>query len=180
MISRVRVKNGGLFKTVHKNQFKSAMQLCVFGKSLRKNGSFKMAVRIVFFVLIVVLELVPSKGSAQFREPAATNRGSLKAFPRDFLPGCTGDKWIANDKYRHFMGSAFAAAFGYLAMRYYLGQSRNEAVLFGGGFSFSLGIGKELRDKYFHAGCASWKDLTADLLGMTFGLIFYTETIRWQ
>ncbi len=137
-----------------------------------------MSARKILFLFIFILGLVPSKSPAQFRESTATNTKFLKAFPRDFLPGCSGDKWIADDKYRHFVGSAFAAAFGYCALHYYLDQPRNEAILFGGGFSFSLGIGKELHDKYFHAGCASWKDLTADILGMTFGLIFYTETIR--
>jgi len=139
-----------------------------------------MAARQSLFLLIIFLVMVPSNSLAQFRKSAAPHTKFLEAFPRDFFPGCSGDKWIANDKYRHFVGSAFAAAFGYLTMRYYLDQPKKEAILFGGGFSFSLGLGKELRDKYFHAGCASWKDLTADLLGIAFGLIFYTETIRWQ
>lgn len=140
----------------------------------------RMATRRSLFLLVIFLILVPSKGQAQLGKPAVTSTPFLRAFPRDFLPGCSGDKWIANDKYRHFVGSAFTAAFGYLTMRYYLNQSKKEAILFGAGFSISLGFGKELHDKYFRAGCASWKDLTADLLGMAFGLIFYTESIRWQ
>ncbi|GBD94875.1 lipoprotein [bacterium BMS3Abin05] len=134
-----------------------------------------------FYLLpgIACLFIVQSEGVAQVSQPDVKFHQNRIAFPKNFLPGCKGDKWIADDKYRHFVGSAFAAAFGYTAMRYYLNRPKREAVFVGGSFAFSLGVGKELRDKYFHAGCASWKDLTADVLGVAFGLIFYTETIRY-
>ncbi|NOY76763.1 MAG: hypothetical protein GXO76_02710 [Calditrichaeota bacterium] len=165
---------------MRKNQPVNGGRFSGFGRSSWKNSGRARAVHQSLFLLIIFWILVPASGLAQFRSPAGTSPPRVNAFPRDFFPGCSGDKWIANDKYRHFVGSAFAAASGYWMMRYNLRRPKKEAILFGGGFSFSLGLGKELRDKYFHAGCASWKDLTADLLGIAFGLIFYTETIRWQ
>ena len=165
---------------VYKSNPNNAVPVSIPEKSPWGKSVVKIAARRCLFLLIIIFGLLPSKSHAQFRKTAVTNTDFSNEFPRNFLPGCSGDKWIANDKYRHFVGSAFAAAFGYLTVRYYLDQPRDKAILFGGGLSFSVGLGKELHDKYFHAGCASWKDLAADLLGMTFGLIFYTETIRWK
>ena len=119
-----------------------------------------------------------SAGFAQKTAPPKSFPEKNEFSPKKFLPGCRGDRWIAEDKFRHFFGSAFLAGFGYTASRYWNGAPRQEALLFGGGLAFSLGLGKELHDKYAHAGCASWKDLTADILGAVFGLLLYTETIR--
>ncbi len=166
------------FISLKKKKSKNWAFLSGVGKFPAKNGSLRHFAQRFLFLIFLFICLVPSKSTAQFRTPAEKNRKLLVSFPRDFLPGCSGDKWIADDKYRHFVGSAFAAAFGYLAMRYYLDRPRKEAIFVGGSFALSLGLGKELRDKYLHAGCASWRDLTADIFGIAFGLIFYTETLR--
>jgi len=81
------------------------------------------------------------------------------------------DKWLAKDKADHFMSSAFLIGLGYYAAKKELNfsdpASRNIAV----GFSFSLGIAKEIYDGTFKKGTPSFKDLIADLLGAGFGYL---------
>jgi uncharacterized protein YfiM (DUF2279 family) len=133
----------------------------------------------IFFLFFSIFWLT-SSGFAQKTPPEKIPNSKKTVSFSHFLPGCQGDRWIAEDKYRHFLASAFLASWGYTVFRYWKGEPRGHAMLVGAGFSFFLGLGKELHDKYAHAGCASWRDLTADILGLAFGILFYTETIRFQ
>ena len=97
-----------------------------------------------------------------------TNAKELSAFPPDSLKlelKINNDQWLGKDKFDHFTGSAFLVGLGYFAARKELNRSvpasQNAAV----GFSLSIGIGKELYDKFSKKGTPSYKDLIADLLG---------------
>ena len=75
------------------------------------------------------------------------------------------DAWFSKDKFDHFCASAFLTGLGYYAARKELHNSdpasRNIAV----GFSFSLGVSKEVYDKVSKKGTPSYKDIIADVLG---------------
>ncbi len=136
--------------------------------------SLKMKVKagaVLFLWICILFSAAPS--FSQKSDSTKTAAWGKVLSLKEFLPGCKGDRWLAEDKYRHFWGSAFAAGFGFTVLRYWEHVSPREALFLSGGLSFSLGLGKELHDKYARAGCASWKDLTADFLGMVLGMVVY-------
>jgi uncharacterized protein YfiM (DUF2279 family) len=97
-----------------------------------------------------------------------TTAKELVAPPQDSLKldlKLSHDKWLGKDKFDHFTASAFLVGLGYFAAHKELDRSipasQNAAV----GFSFTIGIGKELYDKYSKKGTPSYKDLLADALG---------------
>ena len=80
-------------------------------------------------------------------QPDSTARQPIKPVPRDL--------WLAKDKADHLICSAFLVGLGY--------------YMAGLGFSFSLGIAKEVYDRRGRKGVASWRDLVADALGCGLG-----------
>jgi len=82
-----------------------------------------------------------------------------------------GDFWFARDKGDHFLVSAFLTGAGYYAARSELNASDPASLNLAAGFSLSMGIGKEVYDKYKRGGLFSWKDLGADVLGIGLGYL---------
>jgi putative lipoprotein len=78
------------------------------------------------------------------------------------------DPWFGPDKALHFGVSAGLAAGGYGVSAFVLDQ-RWQRALAGGGFSLTLGAGKELYDLSGH-GDPSWKDFTWDVVGTAVGV----------
>lgn len=86
------------------------------------------------------------------------------------------DSWFRKDKALHLMVSSLITGLSY---RVYHDEYRNPEVnsrLFGGAFTLLLGIGKETVDATRISSTSSWKDLTADGLGILFGLLLFTST----
>jgi len=79
------------------------------------------------------------------------------------------DLWLAKDKADHLICSAFLTGLGYYISRQEMNRSHAAALNLGLGFSFSLGIAKEVYDRTGQHGRLSWKDLAADLLGCAAG-----------
>jgi putative lipoprotein len=79
------------------------------------------------------------------------------------------DLWLAKDKADHLICSAFLTGLGYYASRQEMNRSHDSARSLGLGFSFTLGIAKEVYDRSGKKGHLSWKDLAADLLGCAVG-----------
>ena len=90
------------------------------------------------------------------------------------------DAWLGRDKALHFAASAGLAALSFRvsAARY---DALGPRLLFAGGLSLSIGVGKEVSD-HFGAGEASWKDLVWDVAGVGAGLfaswMFETYVMR--
>jgi uncharacterized protein YfiM (DUF2279 family) len=82
-----------------------------------------------------------------------------------------GDRWLGKDKFYHFtvsMGLAFGSFYVY---REQLHNEERGSYCFSGGFTLSLGALKEYYDaKHPQKHTASWKDFTADAVGMAAGL----------
>ncbi len=76
------------------------------------------------------------------------------------------DPWLGEDKLQHLLTSTFMTSFGFLVMRAPLDTSENKSLCLSSGFSFSLGIGKEIYDWRSKKGQASYMDLVADILGI--------------
>jgi uncharacterized protein YfiM (DUF2279 family) len=79
------------------------------------------------------------------------------------------DIYIAKDKADHLLSSIFLTGFGYYAARKELHKSEPASLNMAIGFSFSMGIAKEVYDSHWKRGQASYKDLLADLLGTAVG-----------
>jgi putative lipoprotein len=78
------------------------------------------------------------------------------------------DRWFGRDKAQHFLVSAVSCA----GARYYLstkaGLERGHAIAWGIGFSFTLGVSKEIYDKR-RGSFISLRDMVYDLAGTAAG-----------
>ncbi len=101
-------------------------------------------------------------GTAKTATPAGD---SLKVQKRVVLR----DRWIAPDKGLHLLGSMMATvAFAKTQQQQFnvpFTAAKNRALV----FSISLGLGKEFWDSTKKNNFFSWKDLTADCLGIVLG-----------
>ena len=87
------------------------------------------------------------------------------------------DNWFGQDKAKHFLLSALLTGavshYAYYDHHQTREESRNIAVA----FVFTLGIGKEMKDRQRPSGYFSWKDLVFDVLGIAVGIGVLN---RWQ
>jgi putative lipoprotein len=82
-------------------------------------------------------------------------------------PAWTHDRWFAQDKANHFLGSLMLSSTAYLGL--VANNNDHDQSLVGAiGGTVLIGIGKEIWDIY-HPGTPSWRDLTADALGALIG-----------
>jgi len=87
------------------------------------------------------------------------------------LKNALHDKWFGEDKAHHFMASAFLTGFAYYTSKQELGMSQQKANVAAVGFSFSIGIGKEIYDGVSGKGHLSLQDLIADAAGVVLGVL---------
>jgi putative lipoprotein len=86
-------------------------------------------------------------------------------------PLSADDKWFTRDKMDHAITSAFVTAFGYYVARKECELTVRGASRSAIGFSFSLGLGKEVYDCTLRKSRFSIKDIAADLVGSGIGLL---------
>ncbi len=79
------------------------------------------------------------------------------------------DQWWAPDKGLHLIGSMMVTVGTAKTLEQQFALSRSQSRKWAMGFSFSLGLGKELRDSRQKHNFFSWKDLMADALGIVLG-----------
>ena len=84
------------------------------------------------------------------------------------------DSWIGKDKADHFLVSAFLTA----GCFYFLTEEQNfkkqNAIQGSIGFSFSIGLAKEIRDGFLNGRAGSVKDFVADVFGIGVALLLYS------
>jgi uncharacterized protein YfiM (DUF2279 family) len=85
------------------------------------------------------------------------------------------DKWIAWDKLEHLGISAFFSATLYNVSHDFYYNDRKSSLYLSSGLTFSLGLGKEFYDRDIRKTRFSYKDLTADILGIGLGLWIATR-----
>jgi len=91
----------------------------------------------------------------------------------------TKDRWIAKDKYKHFVTSAFLMGISYNMLRVEGNMTRKKSIILGCSFSFSLGSLKEWRDSKRPKNVASLKDLAVNILGIGLGILCFTDHVRY-
>jgi putative lipoprotein len=113
---------------------------------------------IIVFVLLIFLLTTSVFADDSFRE-------------RLWTRGADEDPWLGKDKFLHFTVSAGIAFGSYYLYREELNNNETGSYYFSGGITISIGALKEFYDaKHPESQTASWKDMTADFLGMCAGL----------
>ena len=80
------------------------------------------------------------------------------------------DRWLGQDKLLHLSLSSALVSTLYHLHRCEWGHSTNSSQIFAAQVTISLGIAKEMNDPEF-----SYRDLLADLVGITVGLILFVR-----
>lgn len=84
----------------------------------------------------------------------------------------TEDSWFGVDKVKHFFGSALLTTVGFATAREVCRTSESHSLYWGSGTAFGIGVAKELHDLKSESGHPSFKDLTANALGIGFAALF--------
>lgn len=114
--------------------------------------------------LIIIVPLVCPAWSAESVFTSVSN-DSLEA-ARQFI-----DPWFSRDKGLHLVGSLMTTVAISKSLQRFGNASAGRATYWGIGFSFSLGLGKEIYDHRKPFNRFSFKDLTADIAGIVIGSI---------
>jgi len=85
-------------------------------------------------------------------------------------PKLTIDPWLAPDKGYHFLGSFMITVGGAQLLMRASEQEKQQSVIMGAGFSFTLGLSKEIYDSTRRGNRFSYKDLLANLAGIFAGV----------
>lgn len=117
------------------------------------------------FLLIMVFTFPQNLGGYDFSKQDPVELASL----------ITPDKWLGEDKWKHFMISGFISSFTYKFFRDGFNNKKEDSILFSSGITLSLGIGKEIKDRRKPKGRFSYKDLVFDVLGTGLGIFLVTR-----
>ena len=80
-------------------------------------------------------------------------------------------KFFAPDKARHFAGSFMLTVLSAKIAEHHFELSNRHSKQVGIVFSFSMGLGKELRDEVKKGNRFSWKDMAANVSGIIVGIL---------
>jgi len=127
----------------------------------------------ITFIIINLAILLPSVVLAwsglnvKDNDPHIFTRYNIKSNQTDTTTH--NDRWISVDKGYHLIGSIISTT-GITNLNIRFAKIENDKSLFiGAGFTLSLGLGKEFWDGRQENNYFSWKDLTADILGILIG-----------
>jgi len=100
-----------------------------------------------------------------------SNSSSISiSFP---LSSSAPDKWLGEDKLKHFALSYMITVGGYAGARFVAGHA--ESVMIGAGIGLAAGVAKELYDRK-NKRSASLRDLIWDAAGIATGLMIAAKT----
>ncbi|MFO7676386.1 MAG: hypothetical protein R6X12_08740 [bacterium] len=131
---------------------------------------------------VVVLLSLLAFGPAAGVDTPAPNEGWVgwEGKGREGRGGWEGaeDGWLGLDKLWHFSASFVTVGAGYHLCANRFGLAHAPAVGISIGGTFSLGIGKELSDRYGFRRRFSWKDVAANCLGIAAGYFVFAHQYR--
>ena len=81
------------------------------------------------------------------------------------------DRWIAVDKGYHLIGSIISTTGISNSCMQFADIKKEKSIRMGAGITFALGLGKEFWDGHKNDNSFSWKDLSADILGIIIGTL---------
>ena len=83
------------------------------------------------------------------------------------------DEWFSKDKGMHLAGSFISTGFVMMSGNRWLNLNKQKSKIVGISFTFSLALGKEIYDSRQENNHFSYKDLTADMLGIVLAIIIF-------
>ena len=81
------------------------------------------------------------------------------------------DLWLAEDKARHIIGSFMTTILFAKTHEHIYESSEAKSQVFGASIGFTLGITKEVRDHFKKNNQFSWKDMTANVVGIVCAIL---------
>lgn len=121
---------------------------------------------ILFFIVLIPFLVLGQSGDKEELPSMKNVQSSFK----------TNDDWFGRDKAKHLLASMLlTGAIAYYCQHHQEWSYENSAML-GMGLTFSLGIAKEIRDGQEPNRTFSWKDITADVIGIGLGVVLLS---RW-
>ncbi len=122
-----------------------------------------------FLVVFVLVSAYIGFNESRAYQHQAINSGKGSAL----VEGQKEDRWLGEDKLKHLMVSTFLTGIGYRLCYDGFDCPTDCSRVVASSFTFSLGLGKELRDRTQKGETFSLKDLVADLLGIGMGLLIF-------
>jgi uncharacterized protein YfiM (DUF2279 family) len=123
---------------------------------------------LIIIFLILLLEGYEILAADSFQ---SVNYDSTSFIPSQALPEKYHNKWIAEDKAEHFIASFIGTTFINQLSIHSGDLSGDNARSLSVGFVFTLGLVKEINDNRKSNNFFSWKDLCADILGISLAVI---------
>ncbi len=138
-------------------RFPAEAAWCVLGVS-RRLPFDRVGPRSLTGPVVNVAASVQSSG-LRATDSTRASRGTLTLTPPD--------PWLSRDKGAHFAASAFLASVGYYLARREQNWRDRPSQVFSVSLALAFGVGKELWDRFSRRGQASFRDLVADIVGVT-------------
>lgn len=126
--------------------------------------------RILLYLGILSFRALLAAGPIDFRDIASTTQDSGFSEQDSLIVlHVKSDKWIAVDKGYHLVGSLICTTGISNSCLRFAKIKKERSIQIGAGFTITLGLGKEFWDGRHKNNIFSWKDLTADILGIIIG-----------
>jgi uncharacterized protein YfiM (DUF2279 family) len=120
-------------------------------------------------ILLILLGLAGSVRDLQAEPLPKTFRQYLQSLSKQ-ADEESRDEWFGSDKGYHIVGSLITTTLAGQFSLYGLETNRRDSQLIAAGISLTLGIVKEIHDSKEPDNHFSWKDLTADVVGILIGV----------
>lgn len=130
----------------------------------------------VIFILLGLLTEIEAVPSDSFgRKDLINQLPTHQANARQASLLQSTDKWFAWDKFHHFSYSLGITGLSYHIYHCQFGNPNPGARYFSISITAFTGVGKEVYDKYCKKTVFSYKDLTADAVGIIIGTLLFTR-----
>ena len=128
----------------------------------------------IYGTLLIISVLLNNNLYPQDRKLPPNNDSSFSITTPYKNPTFT-DKLTTPDKAQHFMGSLISTVLFYKIFQDPLEMNKTNSKYLAVGITLGLGVSKEIYDNSRSKGAFSWKDLLADVAGITVGLILVNQ-----
>ena len=127
---------------------------------------------ILVIMAIILLPIVLFSTPKNFTCDNLINSDSLWTEPKVLIEtNLNQDRWISVDKGYHLIGSLISTTGISNSCMKFAEIKKDKSIYLGVGFTFTLGLSKELWDGQQNDNFFSWKDLTVNVLGILIGSI---------
>ena len=125
--------------------------------------------KIQWLILLIIFVWQGAVASEKFHRSLLSY--SVRSDKLQTLKKKSGDSWIGRDKGLHLVGSMISTIAISKTSQTFFNNSHDQSLKLGIGVTFGLGLGKELWDSTKKNNKFSYKDLTADIVGILIGSV---------